>query len=79
MSNSVTIQLKIYQNIAGNFIANADSAGRPWKSGSEVSLDVARSILFRFLFAFRRHVWSRQFVTQVCLDTADSPSPREFI
>jgi len=77
MSNFVTFQLKIYQNITRNFIVNANSAGMHWKSGSEVSLDMACSIFFCFPFAFRQHVWFRQFATQLCLDTADSPSPRE--
>lgn len=56
MSNSVTTQLEMFQNLAGSFIANANSAGRPWKTGSAESLHMA-PIFFPFLFGFHWQAW----------------------
>lgn len=77
MSNSITILLKICKNIPGNSIVNTTSASG--ERGSEMSLDVVCSALFRFLPTFHQHVCFTLFITQICLDTLDRASPKEFI
>lgn len=60
MSNSVTTQLEMFQNIVGSFIANAKSAGSPWKTGAAEFLHMEHSFfpLFSLCFPLTNLVWT---------------------